>query len=547
MYAPGKLLVKFKSIPQPRYEKEIVFTVPLIKEKIIFRPAGWAIEGMKQVTFLNKELEVESISRLAETGPLAQIVRIRLRKDFDLLKVAAEYQKKEEVLAAEPDFLYRSFWLPDDPYFSASPADWFQWNLERVKMPEAWEYQPRGGAASVRVAVIDTGVAFEDYFNGTQQFVRAPELAQVPIHSPISLNSTISCDESCLFCDWRDSPIIGVHPNDDGVHGTHVAGTIFQLAGNNSHGAGMAFNVSLMPVKVLNYCGAGLISDIALGIDLAVAQGADVINLSLGGPSYSAVLETAVKGAHQAGVTVVAAAGNSFGLPVSYPAAYPETIAVGATRWDNRRSDFSDFGPELDLVAPGGQLVNDEATAFLDQNHDFLPDGIVQQTTEFTDFTRFTAVKEPDLLGLRCIAEDELYYFIDDSCGVFEGTSMAAPHVAAAAALMLSLDPSLTPDQIKEVLVQTADPAVIPDYNEAECGAGLLNVASALAAVALSPTPADSAGDVNRDGKVNLGDFGAWWPYYRAFAWPANLKPDFDNDGLAALNDSGFIFLNFGH
>src|SRR5262249_43243121 len=139
---------------------------------------------------------------------------------------------------------------------------------------------------------------------------------------------------------------------DDHGHGTHVAGTIAQTTDNGKGVAGMAFCANLMPTKVLTRQGWGTVADVAEGIRYAADHGAQVINLSLGGPIKSSILEDAVEHAYKKGVTVVGAAGNS-GRSVGWPAAYDGVIAVSATDANDRIAWFSSRGPELSIAAPG--------------------------------------------------------------------------------------------------------------------------------------------------------------------------------------------------
>ena len=298
---------------------------------------------------------------------------------------------------------------PNDPYFN------LQWNFQTVQMPAAWD---RATGANVTVAIIDTGIDFG-----------APDLANA--------NRLQGYD---FVNDDSD-------PTDDQGHGTHVAGTVAQRTNNGLGVAGVAFDARLLPVKVLNATGQGSFESIVQGITYAVGQGADVINMSLASRQSSRSMEDAVRFAHDRGVVVVVAAGNS-GSSVEYPAAYDHSvIAVGATRFDNTRAHYSNFGPQIDLVAPGGDIS-------VDQNNDSWADGVLQQTFS---------------------SSGSGYSF-----RFFEGTSMASPHVAGAAALLLSRKPEASPDEIKAILMQTALTGLGPAE---QFGAGLLQVAQALEAI----------------------------------------------------------------
>jgi serine protease len=321
---------------------------------------------------------------------------------------------RADVEGVEPNYYMSAFTVPNDPYYK------YQWHLDMIGMRKAWEY-PRG--AGVVVAVIDTGIAFENY---RDRFV-VEDLDPSQFVSPYNFLT-------------KDK-----HPNDDHGHGTHVAGTIAQLTNNAKGVAGVAPAVRLMPLKVLNRNGYGTISDIAAAIRYAADHGANVINMSLGGPFPSFTLHKAVKYAHRKGVVIVCAAGNSGRAGISYPAAYPECISVSAVRYDGKLTWYSSYGRGLTLAAPGGDLNED-------QNGDGLMDGVLQNTLFPQDTTK------------------QGYY-------LFQGTSMAAPHVAAAAALLMSQGVT-DPESVRRYLQKSA---ALPDGGSSEhYGAGLLKVDAAL-------------------------------------------------------------------
>jgi serine protease len=294
--------------------------------------------------------------------------------------------------------LYASF-VPNDPLYPSK-----QWHLKKVGAESSWDMACGMG---VTVAVVDTGVACYD-------------------KGPFSKGSDLAgtrCTAGWNFVD--NSP----NASDDHGHGTHVAGTIAQTTNNQKGVAGLAFCATLMPVKVLNKSGWGTNAAVAQGIRWAADHGAQVINLSLGGPSPSKILERAIHHARDKGVIVIAAAGNS-GRSVGYPAAYPEVVAVSATDSNDNIAWFSSRGPEIDLAAPGV--------------------AVTQQT--ICDGGRN-----------KC----EIF-------GTFNGTSMASPHVSGAAAVLEGLGVT-DPDAIEAALKASAAPK-----NDAKLyGAGRLDVAAA--------------------------------------------------------------------
>ena len=356
-------------------------------------------------------------------GP-AQLQLVQIPPEETPEQIVALFQAHDEVEYAEPDFLVRATFIPDDSYFS------FQWNLDNtaaggIQMEAAWDIQQ--GDPNIIVAILDTGVAYEDH----EDFRQAPDLADT------------------AFVPGYDFVNDDSHPNDDQGHGTHVCGTIAQSTNNGIGVAGVAFGCSIMPVKVLDANGVGDHFALAQGIYFAIEQGATVINTSLGGPDDSQTLRAAVEEAYRQGITFVCAAGNDFeeGSPTAYPAAYDELcIAVGAVRYDMDRAPYSNVGAYVDVVAPGGDLR-------VDQDGDGFVDGILQQTF----------VGPPD---------DFAYWF-------FQGTSMATPHVAGLAALVASggiTDPDAIRLAIEATAVDLGPPGWDPEY-----GWGAIDAAAAVA------------------------------------------------------------------
>ncbi len=334
------------------------------------------------------------------------------------------------VLSVEPNYILSPAFVPDDPYYP------YQWNLPLVQADQAWEVTQGQG---VTVAVLDTGVAFENY----GQFVQAPDLAGTAFAFPY------------------DATAEGSHPNDAHGHGTHVTGTIAQNTNNGIGAAGVAPGVTIMPVRV---CMQTSCPDDAVtrGIFWAVDHGARVINMSIAGDILTGAERDALQYAEDHDVLVVAAAGNGGfdgkGDPyLAYPAAVETVLSVGSVRQDRLRAPYSNYGlgengSHLDLVAPGGDLD-------VDQNLDGMPDGVIQNTFAH-------------LCGAPFSLADFGY------CAL-QGTSMAAPHVSGAAALLLSVHPELTAAEARRVLKCSAlDLGLRGDDHG--YGAGLLQVSGAL-------------------------------------------------------------------
>ncbi|MFB2895953.1 S8 family peptidase [Aerosakkonemataceae cyanobacterium BLCC-F50] len=319
-----------------------------------------------------------------------------VKGDKNLLKALrnSEIGKKTETI--EPNYQYKTLEAPNDPDYVK------QWNLRSINVESAWE-ETKG--AGMTVAVIDTGVTV------------VPDLEQTK------------------FVKGYDFVNDKEEATDDNGHGTHVAGTIAQSTNNNYGVAGVAYEASIMPLKVLSAYGGGTVADIAEAIRFAADNGADVINLSLGGAGESQVLEEAVNYAYNKGVVVVAAAGNESRNSASYPARYPHVISVAATGPSGEKAPYSNFGAGVDISAPGGS-----------ENGQILQETIDPET------------------GASTFAG-------------FQGTSMASPHVAAVAALVKASGVE-TPDEIREVLIQSVRKVQEDPLNH--FGAGHLDAAGAV-------------------------------------------------------------------
>lgn len=234
--------------------------------------------------------------------------------------------------------------------------------------------------------------------------------------------------------------------SDDHGHGTHVAGIIAAQAGNRRGGAGAAPGVRVLPVRVLDAEGNGWLSDVLEGIVWAVDHGADVVNLSLGGTTNPESFRPAIRYAIERGVVVVAAAGNEAleGNPVSYPAADPDVVAVAAVRPDGARASFSSHGSYVDLAAPGYDI--------------FAP--CPQRAS-------------------TCAESRDAGWTAPAGYGRLSGTSMAAPFVSAAAALVLRARPELSAEEVRRALEGGAEDLGSPG-RDPEFGAGLVDPVAAL-------------------------------------------------------------------
>jgi serine protease len=340
--------------------------------------------------------------------------------------------------------------IPNDVGAGTEPGGWqkLQWNFAgpfSVNAPEAWANVAADGAPGgkgVTVAVLDTGVAYAN----RGPFRRSPDFSRY------------------TFVAGYDFVGKNRYPNDRNGHGTFVAATIAEATDNRYGLTGLAFAAHIMPVRVLDTQGEGEASTIAEGVMFAVRHGAQVINLSLEfSPGVTAAdipeLIEAIRYARRHRVLVVAAAGNEGHAAIAYPAKAPDVIAVGATTEHGCLASYSNDGSGLTLVAPGGGA---DADLPGDPNcHPELPPGRDVYQVTFTG-------SSPRRFGLPT---------------GYEGTSMATPHVAATAALILAsgvLGHRPTPAQITARLRATAT-KLGGGGDERLYGAGLVNAAAATA------------------------------------------------------------------
>jgi serine protease len=378
--------------------------------------------------------------------------RLHLAPGVSIDAALRRLRARPDVVWAVPDYKAKAAGglIPNDRGDGSAPGDWqqLQWNFAGpfgVNAPQAWANVAADGAPGgkgVVVAVLDTGVAYAT----RGRFLRSPDFSRYG------------------FIGGYDFIAHNNFPNDRNGHGTFVAGTIAEATNNHYGLTGLAFATRIMPVRVLDSQGEGEASTIAEGVRYAVRHGARVINLSLEFSSNVTAsdipeLIEALRYARRRGVLVVAAAGNEAHSAIAYPAHAPDVVAVGASTEHGCLADYSNDGSGLTLVAPGGGA---DANLPGDPNcHPETPAGrdIFQVTFTGSSARRF---------GLP---------------SGYEGTSMAAPHVAASAALIIAsgvLGSRPTPAQIVARLRATAR-KLGAGGDEYLYGAGLVDAAAATA------------------------------------------------------------------
>jgi serine protease len=371
-----------------------------------------------------------------------------------------ELRARPEVATAAPNVMARvAGFIPSDPGTSGTPGGWqeLQWNFlaaAGVNAPDAWQHLNnvgRPGGRGTVVAVLDTGVAY----SSRRRFRRSPDFSR---------------GDFVRGYDFVDDDRF---PHDENGHGTHVASTIGESTHNDRGVTGLAYGAKIMPVRVLDEEGAGESADITAGIRYAVRHGADVINLSFEfddsfrqfTASEIPDVLAALRFARRRGVVVVAAAGNFGRGAISYPARHESVIAVGATTEHACRARYSNVGRSIDLVAPGGgQDDPDDPTC-------------AKGLSEGRDIYQMTF---PWAAAYGAPRTASSYRRFGLPSG-FVGTSMAAPHVTATAALVIAsgvLGRHPTPKAVEDRLKATAVD-IAPAGPDDAYGAGRIDAAAA--------------------------------------------------------------------
>ena len=413
------------------------------------------------------------VTRLASAGqnnPQQRNLPPELTKKWDTLVALKELTDRPDLQYAEPNLLRQPYATPNDEFYSS------QWHYPAINLPTAWDTTT--GSADVIVAVVDTGV-----------LLNHPDLRNklVPGYDFVSSTSRS-----------LDGDGIDDNPNDPGdrdlggsssFHGTHVAGTVGAESNNGSGVAGVAWQTRIMPMRALGQ-GGGSTFDIiqavrfAAGLDnnsnTTPSQRADIINLSLGGTFSSQSEQATYTEAIQAGVIIVASAGNEGTSLPAYPASYTGVISVSATTISNNIAGYSNSGSTIDVAAPGGSNITD-------LNGDGIGDGVISS------------------MGDDSGSQVEFGY------AALSGTSMAAPHVAGVIALMKAVHPGLTPAQFDAALMagDLTDDLGATGRDD-DYGYGLINAQKAvLAASALANGQGADPGPilVSSASTLNFGGF----------------------------------------
>ena len=450
-FVPGEIIVHFKD--SLKSSMAALSTAAMAETMGMQYKAGNARREMLMTLgdddWKRKSFKALGIETSEKAGAVADATT---QKKLDTIYAIKALRKKQTIKSANPNYLLKPCTTPNDPLYQD------QWHYQLINLPDAWEITR--GSASVVVAVIDTGVLLDH-----------PDLQGNLTHNGVSGDGYDFIQDADMA---RDGDGIDSNPYDVGdlgsgsqgstFHGTHVAGTVSAVTDNNLGVAGVGWNTRIMPLRVLGV-GGGTSYDIVQAIRYAAglpndsntlpSHKADIINLSLGGGSYSQDEQDVCTLARNAGVIIVAAAGNENSIQPSYPASYDGVVSVSAVDMNSNIAPYSNYGPYIDVAAPGGDMSRD-------LNGDGYTDGVLSTLGNLDG---------PD------------YRF-------YEGTSMAAPHVAGVAALMKAVHPDLTPGQF-DAYLQSAE--IVNDLGVSGrdnlYGYGLIDALKGVSAVQGGGTP----------------------------------------------------------
>lgn len=445
------------------------------------------------ISILHAKHNVESLhllfpylARPSLNPNLKRIYLLRFTPDAPLEALKAAYQQNPLVEAVEYNYLRPTLAdavVPNDPKYPE------QWSLPLMKLPQAWAVEK--GNRSVVIAIIDSGI---DY--------RHDDLAPKAWRNPREIPENGLDDDGNGYIDdvygwdFTDAPNIQAEgdylegdnePIDESGHGTHVAGIAGAMPDNGIGIAGVAWECPLMAIRAgLSLGGSSRMQDddSASAIVYAADNGASVINMSWGSEHRSFVIQDAIDYAYAQGAVLVAAAGNSQKPAAIFPAAYRKVIAVASTEQNQQRFYQSNFGASIDIGAPGNVILSTQ---------------------------------------------------IDNQYRLLTGTSMASPHVAGVAALLLAKRPALIHEEVRHILINTADPVHREDSDELDekfVGAGTVNAeralfaSGALQARILAPeTNSGGADSITFIGDAGGYKFQSWRLSYGESTVPTEFTP----------------------
>ena len=448
-YTPNDLIVTFRAaaLAAPPLGSRALASAGMartVAASVWKRAAAWEASGRMKVTAVSPAVLAARV-RVADPAQL-DAVAAALRRDPDVARVTRDQWLRAHGRAAAVQTAGGT--IPNDPNYPNQ-----SWHYVMIDLPRAWSITT--GSPSVLVAVVDNGIRFDHpalAANLTRDGYDFVSMASDSLCFGGHIDNAGDGDgydpDPTIPDDWDLNPAGTClqQRSPAGGHGLHVAGTIGAVGNDGVGVTGVNWSVSIRPVRVLGPAG-GTSFDVAQGILYAAGlpasdggagsvqapSAARIINLSLGGPcDFGAeVMHDAVIAATNAGALVVASAGNDASSTPSCPAAYPEVLSVTAVGPNGQRASYANFGPTVDIAAPGGDFPAGADGTF----------GVFSTTCDFT--------------ANPCTPNQARYF----------GTSMAAPHVSGVAALLLAVTPSLTVEELRSRLTSYAADGIVNARN----------------------------------------------------------------------------------
>jgi len=406
-HAKNRLIIKFKTDVKDEVKKD--------------KTISGADIGVASVSELNQKEKVDKIEKITpkedtkvkgastESENLDLLYVLEFGEEKNVAELIKEYEKNPDIEYAEPDYELTTQLTPNDPFYYSS-GSWGQsypdlWGIRKINSAGAWDYNT--GSSDVVVAVIDTGI---DYTH--------PDIAaNVWTNSDEVPSNGIDDDGNGYVDDYYGYDFYNTDPNpmDDHAHGTHCAGTVAAVGNNGLGVVGVGWNTKVMAVKFLSQFGSGYYSDAISSIYYAVNNGANVLSNSWGGGGRYTSMQTAINYAYNNGVVFIAAAGNSNSDAYYFtPAGLDHVVTVAATDHNDNKASFSSWGDVVEVAAPGVDVLS-------------LKSSQGSCTTVASKYCRMS------------------------------GTSMATPHTAGLAALILANDINMSPDDVLMYLTDFAD------------------------------------------------------------------------------------------
>ena len=464
------------------------------------------LQANAPISALHLQHKVESlhpvfsyIARPSLNPNLKRTYLLRFAPDAPLEDLRAVYEQSPLVEAVEYNYLRPTLAdpvIPNDPMYPE------QWSLPLMRLPQAWAIEK--GDRNVVIAIIDSGIDYRHEDLAPKAWINPGEISDNGLDD--DGNGYI---DDVYGWDFTDAPNLQAEgdylegdnePIDESGHGTHVAGIAGAMPDNGIGIAGVAWECPLMAIRAgLSLGGSSRLQDddSAAAIVYAVDNGAKVVNMSWGSERRSFVIQDAIDYAHTRGAVLVAAAGNSQKPTAIFPAAYRKVIAVASTEQNQQRFYQSNFGASVDIGAPGNVILSTQ---------------------------------------------------IDNRYRLLTGTSMASPHVAGLAAFLLAKRPALTHEEVRHILISTADPVYQEDsdaLDEKFVGAGTVNAERALfasgvlqARILAPETNSGGADSITIIGTAGGYKFHTWQLSYGASTVPTQFTPFTQSSSIQKIGET---------